>query len=173
MPDLTLRLDEADLTVTFAGVDIARYAFAPGGVPSEGPKPFLHPERALDGSPLTADRPWDHRWHKGLQMTWTHVSGQNFWGGNTYRPEHGDYALLDRAAGVQGFDVARMQSYEVHGQRVSSSAVRDALAAGEMARTDDQRAKRLAEALRENLRRRKAQAREAAASSRPESKAED
>jgi riboflavin kinase / FMN adenylyltransferase len=47
----------------------------------------------------------------------------------------GDYALLDRAAGAQGFDVARMQSYEVHGQRVSSSAVRDALAAGDMART--------------------------------------
>jgi riboflavin kinase/FMN adenylyltransferase len=47
----------------------------------------------------------------------------------------GDYALLDRAAGTHGFDVARMQSYEVHGQRVSSSAVRDALAAGDMART--------------------------------------
>jgi riboflavin kinase / FMN adenylyltransferase len=47
----------------------------------------------------------------------------------------GDYALLDRAAAVRGFDVARMQSYEVHGQRVSSSAVRDALAAGDMART--------------------------------------
>lgn len=46
----------------------------------------------------------------------------------------GDYALLDAAGDAQGFDVARMQSYEVHGQRVSSSAVRAALAAGEMAR---------------------------------------
>ena len=46
----------------------------------------------------------------------------------------GDYALLDAAGDVQGFDVARMQSYEVHGHRVSSSAVRAALAAGEMAR---------------------------------------
>jgi riboflavin kinase/FMN adenylyltransferase len=46
----------------------------------------------------------------------------------------GDYAMLDRAAGAHGFDVARMQSYEVHGQRVSSSAVREALAAGDMAR---------------------------------------
>jgi riboflavin kinase/FMN adenylyltransferase len=44
----------------------------------------------------------------------------------------GDYALLDRAGQVQGFDVARMLSYEVHGLRVSSSAVRDALAAGDM-----------------------------------------
>ena len=32
----------------------------------------------------------------------------------------------------QGFDVARMNSYEVHGLRVSSSAVREALAAGDM-----------------------------------------
>jgi riboflavin kinase/FMN adenylyltransferase len=46
----------------------------------------------------------------------------------------GDYAMLDAAGAEQGFDVARMQSYEVHGLRVSSSAVRAALAAGDMAR---------------------------------------
>jgi len=46
----------------------------------------------------------------------------------------GDYAMLDAAGAMHGFDVARMQSYEVHGHRVSSSAVRAALAAGEMAR---------------------------------------
>jgi riboflavin kinase/FMN adenylyltransferase len=48
----------------------------------------------------------------------------------------GDYAMLDAAGQAQpvglGFDVARMRSYEVHGLRVSSSAVRDALAAGDM-----------------------------------------
>ncbi len=44
----------------------------------------------------------------------------------------GDYAMLDRCGQQQGFDVARMMSYEVHGLRVSSSAVRDALAAGDM-----------------------------------------
>jgi riboflavin kinase/FMN adenylyltransferase len=53
----------------------------------------------------------------------------------------GDYALLDAegqrrgldvSGNPRGFDVARMQSYEVHGQRVSSSAVREALAAGRM-----------------------------------------
>jgi len=47
----------------------------------------------------------------------------------------GDYAMLDAAGTRAGFDVARMMSYEVHGQRVSSSAVREALAAGDMART--------------------------------------
>lgn len=45
----------------------------------------------------------------------------------------GDYATLDAAGQRLGFDVARMMSYEVHGLRVSSSAVRDALAAGDMA----------------------------------------
>lgn len=47
----------------------------------------------------------------------------------------GDYNLLDAAGARLGFDVARMLSYEVHGLRVSSSAVRDALAAGDMDRT--------------------------------------
>ncbi|WP_428507256.1 bifunctional riboflavin kinase/FAD synthetase [Roseateles sp.] len=45
----------------------------------------------------------------------------------------GDYATLDAAGRQRGFDVARMMSYEVHGLRVSSSAVREALAAGDMA----------------------------------------
>jgi riboflavin kinase/FMN adenylyltransferase len=42
----------------------------------------------------------------------------------------GDYAMLDAAGAQHGFDVARMLSYEVHGLRVSSSAVREALAQG-------------------------------------------
>ncbi len=46
----------------------------------------------------------------------------------------GDYAMLDAAGQARGFDVARMMSYEVHGQRVSSSAVRAALAEGDMQR---------------------------------------
>jgi riboflavin kinase / FMN adenylyltransferase len=45
----------------------------------------------------------------------------------------GDYAMLDSAGSRRGFDVARMNSYEVHGLRVSSSAVREALARGDMA----------------------------------------
>jgi riboflavin kinase/FMN adenylyltransferase len=48
----------------------------------------------------------------------------------------GNYATLDAAGASAGFDVARMLSYEVHGLRVSSSAVREALAAGDMARAE-------------------------------------
>ena len=45
----------------------------------------------------------------------------------------GDYAMLDAAGTKHGIDVARMNSYEVHGLRVSSSAVREALGAGRLA----------------------------------------
>ena len=45
----------------------------------------------------------------------------------------GDYDLLDAAGESQGFEVARMRSYEVRGHRVSSSAVRQALQTGDMA----------------------------------------
>ncbi len=45
----------------------------------------------------------------------------------------GDYAMLDAAGAQLGFDVARMNSYEVRGLRVSSSAVREALGRGAMA----------------------------------------
>ncbi len=44
----------------------------------------------------------------------------------------GDYPMLDAAGLKQGFDVARMNSYQVHGLRVSSSAVRQALADGRL-----------------------------------------
>ncbi|GAA1465816.1 PmoA family protein [Microbacterium thalassium] len=94
MPDFTLSLTDTDAVVTASGVDIARYVFDPGGAASEGPKPYLHPVRALDGAVLSAFRPWDHRWHKGLQMTWTQVSGQNFWGGPTFQRDVG-YTQLD------------------------------------------------------------------------------
>ena len=48
----------------------------------------------------------------------------------------GNYATLDAAGAGAGFDVARMLSYEVHGLRVSSSAVRQALADGDMTQAE-------------------------------------
>jgi len=57
--------------------------------------------------------------------------------GNDFRfgaKRAGDYGMLDAAGNARGFDVARMNAYEVHGMRVSSSAVREALAAGDMDR---------------------------------------
>ena len=45
----------------------------------------------------------------------------------------GDCALLKASASAQGFDVGRMESYVVDGLRISSTAVRQALASGDMA----------------------------------------
>ena len=44
----------------------------------------------------------------------------------------GDYAMLDATGQQMGFEVARMNSYEVQMTRVSSSAVREALSSGAM-----------------------------------------
>ena len=64
----------------------------------------------------------------GLQVRYVLV-GDDFRFGSQ---RAGDYAMLDAAGKAGGFEVARMDSYEVHGTRVSSSAVRLALAQGQM-----------------------------------------
>jgi hypothetical protein len=91
---------EADAIVVSAGdVDIARYVFEPDAPEEEAPKPFLHPLKTLSGATLSVHRPWDHRWHKGLQMTWSHVSGENFWGGPTFDRDEG-YRWIDNLGSI-------------------------------------------------------------------------
>ncbi|MBX6357746.1 MAG: PmoA family protein [Micromonosporaceae bacterium] len=82
------------IVVTVGGVDIATYVYQPQMPAFESSKPYLHPMRTLSGAVVSGYRPSDHRWHKGLQMTISHLSGQNFWGGNSYRHPHG-YVRLD------------------------------------------------------------------------------
>ncbi|MGW4799981.1 DUF6807 domain-containing protein [Nonomuraea sp. NPDC004297] len=93
-PKLAVGDEGTSLTVTAGDVEIARYVYRPDAPDAEAPKPYLHPIRSLSGAPLSVSRPWDHRWHKGLQMTWAHVSGQNFWGGPTFSVER-DYHWED------------------------------------------------------------------------------
>ncbi|WP_329812813.1 DUF6807 family protein, partial [Streptomyces sp. GSL17-113] len=64
------------------GSELMAYVYAPDPDPFESRKPYAHPLRTLGGRTVTGYRPNDHRWHKGLQMTASHLSGQNFWGGN-------------------------------------------------------------------------------------------
>lgn len=96
MPDTLFRIQEndegTDLVVTVAGTEITRYVYRPDAPVEESPKPYMYPLNTLSGAPLGVYRPWDHRWHKGLQMTWSHISGDNFWGGPTFEqgaPGHG------------------------------------------------------------------------------------
>ena len=70
--------------VTFAGSPILRYVYGADDPQSEGPKPYLHPVRTLDGHVVTNYRPHDHVWHKGIAMTCPYVNDQNFWGGPTF-----------------------------------------------------------------------------------------
>ncbi|MEZ3180936.1 PmoA family protein [Streptomyces pimonensis] len=96
MPDtpFILRHDDngTEAVVSVGGTDVAHYVYRPDTPVEESPKPYLYPLRTLSGAPLGVYRPWDHRWHKGLQMTWSHLSGDNFWGGPTFEegaPGHG------------------------------------------------------------------------------------
>ncbi|WP_394618195.1 PmoA family protein [Lentzea sp. JNUCC 0626] len=85
--------DDEVLTAVVGGVELFRYVHRPSTPAFEGPKPYLHPVRTLTGDVVTAFRPHDHRWHKGVQMTATDVSGENFWGGVTYVCDQGYVAL--------------------------------------------------------------------------------
>ena len=51
---------------------------------SSRPKPYLHPVRTLAGELVTAFRPHDHVWHKGIAWSLPHVGEHNFWGGPTF-----------------------------------------------------------------------------------------
>ena len=79
---------------------------------------------------LTADQFIEQVLVRGLGARYV-LAGDDFRFG---AKRSGDYALLDARGQTLGFDVARMMSYEVHGVRVSSSFVREALAAGDMPR---------------------------------------
>jgi hypothetical protein len=100
--------------VAVGEVEIARYVYGEDIPAFEAPKPYLHPMRTLSGGLVSAYRPHDHRWHKGLQMTWSHVSGQNFWGGNTYVHGQG-YVPRDNVGSMRhdGFGVVELTGAEL------------------------------------------------------------
>ncbi|ANP53738.1 hypothetical protein J2Z21_007977 [Streptomyces griseochromogenes] len=95
------------ITVTEAatGVELFAYVYRPEAA-WEAPKPYLHPVRTLAGDVVTDYRPDDHRWHKGLSLTASHLSGANLWGGNTYVRGKGYLELPERVGSMahSGFD---------------------------------------------------------------------
>ncbi len=93
--------DRITISDTTTGVELLSYVDRRAEAAWEAPKPYLHPLRTLAGDIATDYRPNDHRWHKGLQMTASHLSGSNLWGGNTY--VHGEgYLELPAARRVDG-----------------------------------------------------------------------
>lgn len=116
MSDRRLRVTHelgAQVTVSYGAgssgaVPLARYVYVPDPEPFEGPKPYLHPLRTLAGDVVTGYRPHDHRWHKGLQLTATDVSGHNLWGGNTFVAGSG-YQRLDNVGSMRPEDVVEVE----------------------------------------------------------------
>ncbi|MFC0680209.1 PmoA family protein [Lysobacter korlensis] len=113
--DLSIREEPDALVVRAGNAELARYVFEPDAPTEESPKPFFHPLRTLTGAPLTVYRPWDHRWHKGLSMTWSEVSGENFWGGPTFSRDAG-YQWRDNLGSMRH---ERFRSVERAGAAVS------------------------------------------------------
>jgi hypothetical protein len=70
-----------------------RYVHHPDVPQLESPKPYLHPVHTPAGDGVTAYRPHDHVWHKGIQLALPHVGPANFWGGTTWVRGEG-YAQL-------------------------------------------------------------------------------
>lgn len=95
------------LTATWDGVDLMTYVYDGRMPASEAPKPYVHPLRTRSGALVSAYRPHDHRWHKGLQMTVSNLSGENFWGGPTYVHGQG-YVPLDNVGSMRHVSFERL-----------------------------------------------------------------
>ncbi|WP_438479811.1 DUF6807 family protein [Oleiharenicola lentus] len=68
---------------------LLRYVYRPETAPNESPRPYAHPVCTLSGETLTNFRPNDHPWQHALSFTINCLSGQNFWGGPSYRADDG------------------------------------------------------------------------------------
>ena len=88
--DLTLVHEHGrSLSVRHSGQEILRYVYAPWDPQFESPRPYFHPIRTLGGHEVSAYRPHDHVWHKGLVWSLPNVGTENFWGGPTYNRGRG------------------------------------------------------------------------------------
>src|SRR5215475_6892483 len=90
MPELRVsHVLDHHVTACAGDVEILTYVYRPDTPRLESPKPYLHPLRTLDGSLVSAYRPHDHVWHKGIAWSLPNVGPANFWGGVTYTRDRG------------------------------------------------------------------------------------
>lgn len=73
------------------------YVYAPTDAAVESPRPYalLY---TRSGVAVSAYRPDDHVWHKGLSLAIAHVGAHNFWGGPTYVRGQGYVQLPNNGA---------------------------------------------------------------------------
>lgn len=94
-----VRGERITVTEPVTGVELLAYVYRPEAA-WEAPKPYLHPMRTPAGGVVTDYRPDDHRWHKGLSLTASHLSGANLWGGNSYVHGAGYTELPERVGSM-------------------------------------------------------------------------
>jgi hypothetical protein len=99
--------------VHWGDVTLFRYVHHPDVPQLESPKPYLHPVRTLGGDLVTAYRPHDHVWHKGIQLALPHVGHENFWGGVTWIRGKG-YEQIDNNGSM---DHVGFEALEADGDR--------------------------------------------------------
>jgi len=88
------------------GTVLAEYVYEPSDAPLESPRPYalLHTRAGRD---VTAYRPEDHVWHKGLSLALPNVGPHNFWGGPTYVDGEGYVQLPNNGTQVhRGFEAS-------------------------------------------------------------------
>lgn len=84
-------------------VVLAEYVYEPDDAAVESPRPYAT-LRTRGGRDVTAYRPDDHVWHKGLSLALPYVGDTNFWGGPTYVHGEGYVQLPNNGAQVhRGF----------------------------------------------------------------------
>ncbi|HMR48906.1 MAG TPA: PmoA family protein [Arachnia sp.] len=87
------------LLLSHDGRTLAEYVFRPSEPQLESPRPYAL-LRSLAGVDVTAFRPDDHVWHKGLSLALPMVGAHNFWGGPTYLRDRGYVQLPNNGAQV-------------------------------------------------------------------------
>ena len=73
-PDLAWERTDTSLALHNGTNTVWRLVFDPAQ-----PKSYFHPLATLDGGVLTAYRPADHVWHRGLWWSWKFINGLNYW----------------------------------------------------------------------------------------------
>ncbi|TLM71706.1 PmoA family protein [Pseudarthrobacter sp. NamB4] len=95
---LTWTDDGAAVVIFLDGVDVLTYTYAADDPQEESPRPYFHPVRTRSGDLVSAYRPHDHVWHKGIAWSLPHLGADNFWGGPSYRRGQGYQWLPNNGA---------------------------------------------------------------------------
>ena len=115
--------DTGRLVLRDADTVLAEYVYEPTEPQLESPRPYLL-LRTRDGRDVTAYRPDDHVWHKGLSLALPVVGAHNFWGGPTYVHGEGYVQLANNGAQVHTLvrGIRHPLAEAAGGSRASTSA---------------------------------------------------